>query len=119
MTREDPAFKIKTGNLPVLLLHILTNDMDRLEAHLSQRLAQTPDFFASTPIVLELSAIAQSDADLDFMELVSFMREVASGNIQPLDAVKAYHASLKKSGLTAIRELAADSEITEKVLKAG
>jgi hypothetical protein len=47
------------------------------------------------------------------------MREVASGNIQPLEAVKAYHANLKKSGLTAIRELAADSEITEKVLKAG
>jgi len=55
----------------------------------------------------------------DPLAMVSFMREVASGNIQPLEAVKAYHASLKKSGLTAIRELAADSEITEKVLKAG
>ena len=55
----------------------------------------------------------------DPLTMVSFMREVASGNIQPLEAVKAYHASLKKRGLTAIRELAADSEITEKVLKAG
>ena len=55
----------------------------------------------------------------DPLAMVSFMREVASGNIQPLDAVKAYHGSLQKSGLTAIRALAADSEITEKVLKAG
>jgi septum site-determining protein MinC len=75
MTREEPAFKIKTGNLPVLLLHILTNDMDRLKQQLSLRLSQTPDFFASTPIVLELNAIAQLDAGLDFSELVSFMRE--------------------------------------------
>jgi hypothetical protein len=47
---------------------------------------------------------------------VSFMREVASGNIKPLDAVKAYHAGLQKTGHTAMRPLAADSEITEKVL---
>ena len=55
----------------------------------------------------------------DPLAMVSFMREVASGNIQPLEAVKAYHGSLQKSGLTAIRALATDSEITEKVLKAG
>jgi hypothetical protein len=55
----------------------------------------------------------------DPLAMVSFMREVASGNIQPLEAVRAYHGSLQKSGFTPIRALAADSEITEKVLKAG
>ena len=55
----------------------------------------------------------------DPLAIVSFMREVASGNIQPLDAVKAYHAGLQKSGLTPIRTLGTDSEITEKVLMAG
>ena len=75
MTREEPAFKIKTGNLPVLLLHILTHDMSLLEQQLTQRLAQSPDFFASTPIVLELSAIAHSDEEIDFAELASYMRE--------------------------------------------
>jgi hypothetical protein len=55
----------------------------------------------------------------DPLAMVSFMREVASGNIQPLDAVKAYHAGLQKKGLTPARSLAADSEITEKVLMAG
>ena len=55
----------------------------------------------------------------DPLAIVSFMREVASGNIKPLEAVKAYHGSLQKSDLTPIRALAADSEITEKVLKAG
>jgi hypothetical protein len=52
----------------------------------------------------------------DPLSIVSFMREVASGNIKPLDAVKAYHAGLQKTGHTAMRPLAADSEITEKVL---
>lgn len=75
MTREEPAFKIKTGNLPVLLLHILTTDLSLLEQQLTQRLAMSPDFFASTPIVLELSAIAHSDDAIDFAELASYMRE--------------------------------------------
>ncbi len=73
MTREEPAFKIKTGNVSVLQLHILTTDMAQIKQQLALRLAQTPDFFASTPIVLELSGIAESGAALDFTDLVSFM----------------------------------------------
>lgn len=73
MTREEPAFKIKTGNLSVLQLHILTTDLAQIKQQLALRLAQTPDFFASTPIVLELSGIAESGSGLDFTDLVSFM----------------------------------------------
>ena len=53
----------------------------------------------------------------DPLAMVSFMREVAGGNIAPAEAVKAYHASLAKSGIKPLRDLAADNEITEKVLK--
>lgn len=73
MTREEPAFKIKTGNLSVLQLHILTTDLAQIKQQLAQRLAQTPDFFASTPIVLELSGVAESGLGLDFTDLVLFM----------------------------------------------
>jgi len=75
MNSEAPAFKIKTANLPVLQLHIITPDLPLLKKALALRLNQTPDFFASTPIVLELSAIAESDPSLDFSALVAFMRK--------------------------------------------
>ena len=74
MSSEAPAFKIKTGNLPVLQLHIFTTDMAQLKHELTLRLSQTPDFFASTPIVLELTGIAADESALDFSELTSFMR---------------------------------------------
>lgn len=97
MTREEPAFKIKTGNLPVLQLHILTTEMVQLKQQLALRLAQTPDFFASTPIVLELSSIAASGAVLDITELVSFMHNhglcaagvVGGSVVQREDAIQA------------------------------
>ncbi len=75
MSSEAPAFKIKTGNLPVLQLHIFTTDMAQLKQELALRLTQTPDFFASTPIVMELAAIAGLDAVPNFAELTAFMRK--------------------------------------------
>ena len=75
MTIEDPAFKIKTGNLPVLKLHLLTTDVSQLKKQLALRLAQTPEFFANTPVALELSGIAGFDEAPDFAELTSFMHE--------------------------------------------
>ncbi|MFT6915768.1 MAG: septum site-determining protein MinC [Motiliproteus sp.] len=75
MSSQAPAFKIKAVNLPVLQLHIFTTDMAQLKHELALRLSQTPDFFASTPIVLELTGIAVDDAVLDFSALTAFMRE--------------------------------------------
>ena len=75
MAQDEPAFKIKTGNLPVLQLHILCDDLAEVKQQLQLRLSQTPDFFASTPIVLELSAVAESAVVLDFSDLLLFMRE--------------------------------------------
>ncbi len=51
------------------------------------------------------------------LEIVGFMRRVADGEIAPAEAVKAYHDRLAKLDLKPLRELAADNEITEAVLK--
>jgi len=53
------------------------------------------------------------------LDMVKFMRAVADGALTPLDAVKAYHEALLAQGVTPAREFAADSEITEAVLKLG
>lgn len=74
MTREEPAFKIKNANLPLLVLHINTTDMDELKSRLAERLLQMPDFFSDTPMALGLAAIADSGVTPDFADLMSFMR---------------------------------------------
>ena len=51
------------------------------------------------------------------LAMVRFMRAVASGDLKPEDAVKAYHALLKKEKITAIRSLEDDLLITEDTLK--
>ena len=51
------------------------------------------------------------------VDIVHFMRLVADGEMMPLDAVKAYRATLENKGITPIRSLADDSQITEDILK--
>lgn len=92
MIKAEPAFKIKTGNLPLLQLHINTTDMNELQSQLTQRLAQTPEFFASTPLVLDITSITEFGEVLDFIELVSFMlkqRMCAAGVIGGSEAQRA------------------------------
>jgi hypothetical protein len=51
------------------------------------------------------------------LDIVRFMRAVADGDASPGEAVKAYHAALAKQDIRPHRDLAADDEITEAVLK--
>ena len=51
------------------------------------------------------------------LDMVTHMRAVADGALAPLEAVKAYHDALRSQGVAPMRELAADSEITEANLK--
>ncbi len=53
------------------------------------------------------------------LDMIRFMRAVADGDVSPKEAVAAYHDTLAKAGIRPTRTLAADSEITESVLKAG
>jgi hypothetical protein len=52
------------------------------------------------------------------LTIVALMREVASRNLTPDAAVRAYHGELVRAGITPARALEDDNRITEAVLKA-
>ena len=51
------------------------------------------------------------------LEMVAMLRRVASREVKPLEAVKAYHGILKKLGIKPDRPLQDDQRVTEAVLK--
>jgi hypothetical protein len=51
------------------------------------------------------------------LEMVAMLRRVASGQVKPLEAVKAYHGILQKRGIKPDRALDEDSRVTEQVLR--
>jgi len=76
MANETAAAKIKNANLQFFVLHLLTTDLDRIERQLAEKLAQTPDFFSATPVVLGLGGIAEQDTIPDFAELGARLRRL-------------------------------------------
>jgi hypothetical protein len=60
--------------------------------------------------------IQQAESQLD---LVGLMRPVLRGELSPADAVRAYHDALAKAEIAPHRELEADLEVTDPVLRAG
>ena len=58
--------------------------------------------------------INQAEAPLT---LLTFMRQITNGTIQPDEAVRAYHGELQKLGLKPFRSLEEDRVITEEPLK--
>ena len=51
------------------------------------------------------------------LAIVALMREVASGDLKPAEAVRAYHGTLQRDGITPARALDDDLAITERVLR--
>jgi len=58
--------------------------------------------------------ILGADSPLDIVRL---MRAVADGKLKPLEAVREYHAELKKKKIVAARSIEEDSKVTEAALK--
>ena len=53
------------------------------------------------------------------LDLVGLMRPVLRGELDPADAVRAYHDALAKAEIAPHRELEADLEVTDPVLRTG
>jgi hypothetical protein len=53
------------------------------------------------------------------LDLVSLMRPVLRSELSPADAVRAYHDALAKAEIAPHRDLEADLEVTDPVLRAG
>jgi septum site-determining protein MinC len=103
-TREEPAFKIKNANLPVLILHLKTPDMARVKAQLETRLRQMPDFFAHAPVVLGLADLPDTEAALDFSKLLEFMRHHRMQAAGVIGGSPAQQDAAAKAGLGVIPE---------------
>ncbi len=51
------------------------------------------------------------------LQVVALLRQVVDGAIKPAEAVRAYHEGLQRDGMTPVRRLDDDLEITEPILK--
>lgn len=54
---QDPVFQLKGSMLAVTILELAHNDLARLERQLADKVAQAPNFFRDTPLVMALDKL--------------------------------------------------------------
>lgn len=71
---QEAVFELKAGNFTLPNLRLLSANLDALDEQLLARVQQVPGFFRNTPVVIDLSLVAEHDGDIDFALLVGLMR---------------------------------------------
>ena len=73
VTDKKDAFLIKGNLFTLTTLQIISNDIDRFSAQLTQLINQAPKFFQNAPIVVDLQSLP-IDTQLNFKEIVRILR---------------------------------------------
>ncbi len=81
MSANDPrpsdgeaAFEIRAGSFSLPVLRLFTASVEALSPGLEERVAQAPDFFRNTPVVLDLGALNAADRLEELPLLLGLLR---------------------------------------------
>ncbi len=72
---QDPVFQLKGSMLAITVLELTHNDPERLDRQLADKVAQAPNFFQNTPLVLALDKLPEGEGELDLTRLMDVCRQ--------------------------------------------
>ncbi|MBO3274416.1 septum site-determining protein MinC [Pseudomonas schmalbachii] len=74
LLEQDPVFQLKGSMLAVTVLELAHNDLARLDRQLADKVAQAPNFFRDTPLVLALDKLPDEEGQLDLQGVLDICR---------------------------------------------
>lgn len=74
LLEQDPVFQLKGSMLAITVLELAHNDLERLDQQLAAKVAQAPNFFSNTPLVLALDKLPEGEGSLDLAALMAVCR---------------------------------------------
>lgn len=127
---DDAAFDLKNTTLPLLSIVLKSADAAALDVALAARLSETPQLFNHDPVVIDLSALREQEAPIEFEPLLAALREhklqpvaVAGGSPEQMEAALAAGLSeapdptpAPKPRPVEIREVEVVKEVVREVL---
>lgn len=72
MQKNALEFKSSSLNVPVLLLH--SNDAKLIEQQLQEKIAQAPEFFKHSPLLIDLQQLNKLELPIDLPAIVNILR---------------------------------------------
>jgi septum site-determining protein MinC len=98
------AFELTDTRLSLVTVALKSADAAVLAAELERRLAETPNFFDHDPVVVDLAALRQEDAAVDFAEVLRLLRAHRAAPVMAAGGSAAQMAAALEAGLAAAPE---------------
>ena len=71
---QDPVFQLKGSMLAITVLELAQNNLEGLDRQLAAKVAQAPNFFSNTPLVLALDKLPAGEGAVDLPGLMRICR---------------------------------------------
>ncbi|EPJ86144.1 MULTISPECIES: septum site-determining protein MinC [Pseudomonas] len=72
---QDPVFQLKGSMLAITVLELARNNLEALDRQLAAKVAQAPNFFSNTPLVLALDKLPANGGPVDLPGLMRICRQ--------------------------------------------
>lgn len=72
---QDPVFQLKGSMLAITVMELARNDSALLDSQLAAKVAQAPNFFSNTPLILALDKLPAGESALDLSALMAVCRK--------------------------------------------
>ena len=72
---QAPVFQLKGSMLAITVLELAHNNLEALDRQLAAKVAQAPNFFSNTPLVLALDKLPASEGAIDLPALMRVCRQ--------------------------------------------
>ena len=72
---QAPVFQLKGSMLAITVLELAKNNLDALDRQLAAKVAQAPNFFSNTPLVLALDKMPAGEGAIDLPGLMRVCRQ--------------------------------------------
>ena len=72
------SFDLKSASLPVVAVMLKTTDAAQFAADLAERVADAPGFFDNDPVLIDLAAVREAEAPIDFAAIVAELRSCST-----------------------------------------
>ena len=95
------SFDLKSASLPVVAVVLKTTDAAQFAADLAERVADAPGFFDNDPVLIDLAAVKDAEAAIDFAALVAALRSHSTLPVAVRGGSAAQMEAARAVGLTA------------------
>ena len=113
------SFDLKSASLPVVAMMLKTTDAAQFAADLAERVADAPGFFDNDPVLIDLAAVKDAEAPIDFAALIATLRNHHTLPVAVRGGSSAQMEAARAAGLAAAPDAAPEraqaSAVTEVV----